>query len=82
VTSARPSSPAIPWGIQEGSEAADMADEWEMVSMEDFAMAAVREGAEGLMLDYADVQGWTQSLFDCLPGALHHWSRPYQGLLL
>jgi hypothetical protein len=56
VTSARPSSPAIPQGIQEGTKVADMAEEWEMVSVEDFAMAAVTEGAKGLMPEYAEAK--------------------------
>jgi hypothetical protein len=33
-----------------------VAEEWEMVSVEDFAMAAVTEGAEGLMPEYAEAK--------------------------
>lgn len=56
VTSKRPSAPTLPQGIQEGNETGDMADDWEMVSMEDFAIAAVTESAEGLMPDYAEAK--------------------------
>ncbi|RDB21868.1 Retrovirus-related Pol polyprotein from transposon TNT 1-94 [Hypsizygus marmoreus] len=55
-TSNRPSSPPIPVGIQEGSEVGDVADEWEMVAVEDVAMAAVTEGVEGLMPSYSEAK--------------------------
>ena len=44
--SARPSDSLLPKGIQ---EAAEVADEWEMVSVEDFVMVTVTEASEGIM---------------------------------
>jgi hypothetical protein len=53
VTSARPSDSLLPKGIQ---EAAEVADEWEMVSVEDFAMATVTEASEGIMPSYEEAK--------------------------
>jgi Reverse transcriptase (RNA-dependent DNA polymerase) len=53
VTSARPSDSLLPKGIQ---EAAEVADEWEMVSVEDFAMATVTEASEGIMPSYKEAK--------------------------
>jgi hypothetical protein len=47
VTSARPSSPAIPQGIQEGTEVADMAEEWEMVSVKTLQWQLSRRELKG-----------------------------------
>jgi hypothetical protein len=49
VTSNRCADPTIPTGIQEVQEDAAVSDDWEMVAVvEDFAMAAVTAGVEGL----------------------------------
>jgi hypothetical protein len=48
VASNRRADPAIPKGIQAIDEDAAVSDDWEMVGVEDFAMAAVTAGAEGL----------------------------------
>jgi hypothetical protein len=48
VTSNRRADPAIPKGIQAIDEDAAVSDDWEMVGVEDFAMAAITAGAEGL----------------------------------
>jgi hypothetical protein len=44
----RRADPAIPTGVQEVQEDAATSDDWEMVAIEDFAMAAVTAGAKGL----------------------------------
>ncbi len=54
LSSARPSDPRIPAGIQENEDAGGVADaagesdDWEMVEVTEQAMAAVMDGAEGL----------------------------------
>jgi len=46
VTSVRPSDSLSPKGVQ---DTADVVDEWEMVSVEEFVMANVTEASEGIM---------------------------------
>lgn len=53
VTSARPSDGLLPKGIQ---EVAEVVDEWEMVSVEEFAMATVTEASEGIMPSYEEAK--------------------------
>jgi hypothetical protein len=53
VTSARPSDPLLSRGMQ---DTADVADEWEMVSVEDFAMASVTEASQGIMPSFEEAK--------------------------
>jgi hypothetical protein len=53
VTSARPSDGLLPKGIQ---EVAEVADEWEKVSVEEFVMATVTEASEGIMPLYEEAR--------------------------
>ena len=53
MTSARLSDSLLPKGVQ---ETVDVVDEWEMVSIEEFAMASVTEASEGIMPSYEEAQ--------------------------
>jgi hypothetical protein len=49
----RPSDPLLPRGVQ---ETADVVDKWEMVSIEEFAMANVTEASEGIMPSFEEAK--------------------------
>ena len=53
MTSARPSYSLLPKGVQ---ETADVVDEWEMVSVEEFVMASVTEASEGIMPSFEEAK--------------------------